>query len=187
VKIIKFALLFTTKFALLGCEWGSTSDYLEVYFGVLKNNSAVNDASTFFYEGDQPINFSLSDEVYIRFDFLYIPNDQTNKENLIVKFLFDDNDSFFLSPILGQNLESQSKESDFCYLLPLQVNTYSTFIFSIEVLEITEIVPQLMAPITMEHVSSNQLNQEETLDSQVGVFDVIQKGKRLNFNQLNFQ
>jgi hypothetical protein len=80
------------------CNWFGEGDLLEVFFGVRHNTTAIDENTQFFYENEEDLTFSTTSEVFVRFDFLYIPRDQESNQNINVQLSFQDVDDFFLKP-----------------------------------------------------------------------------------------
>jgi hypothetical protein len=175
-----------TLFLISGCQWFGEGDLLEVFFGVRDNTSSIDKDTLFFYENENDLIFSTSSEVFLRFDFLYIPEDQNLDQAMIVELRFPDVDDYFLSPVISDDLNSSVDASEFVYELPLKKNQYTSFFFTIEILNPTIILLEISAAITMEQVNTNPLNQE-LFTSEDNESQVVKKGKNLKMNQLHFQ
>jgi hypothetical protein len=177
---------FVSLFMVSSCNWFGESDLLEVFFGVRHNTSTINENTIFFYENEQDLTFSTTSEVFVRFDFLYIPRDQENNQNITVQLSFPDVDDYFLSPVISSDLNSSIDASQFVYALPLQKNKYTSFFFTIEVLNPTTVNLEISSAIIMEQVNLNVLN-EGPFTSQNNESQIVKRGKNLKMNQLHFQ
>ena len=175
-----------TLFLVSGCQWFGEGDLLEVFFGVRDNTSSIDKDTLFFYENENDLIFSTSSEVFLRFDFLYIPEDQNLDQAMIVELRFPDVDDYFLSPVISDDLNSSVDASEFVYELPLKKNQYTSFFFTIEILNPTTVPLEISSNITMEQVNTNPLNQE-LFTSEDNESQVVKKGKNLKMNQLHFQ
>jgi hypothetical protein len=177
---------FLSIFTLVGCDWFEEGDLLEVYFGIRQDISSVDQSTTFYYENENRIDFSTNTQVFIRLDFLYIPRIQDSNELPLVQLGFADSNDYFLSPLMGGDLDSNVDGEKFLYDIPLQKNQYISYYFSIEILNPTIIELELISTTLMEQVDSNVLNQvtqnEEDMQSRV-----IKKGLRLFLTPLQFQ
>ncbi len=187
MKSRDLTIILLSCFLLSSCEWFGQSDLLEVYFGVIQNTSSINTETVFYYENEEPLDFTLETLVFIRFDFLYIPNNQNIETLPIVEFSFLDNDDYFFSPMINLNLESKVEKGRFIYELPLSKNAYVSFFFSLEVLSPSQILMTLYSDQMMEQVTSNPLNPSRiSNNSETLAYEVVKTGKNLSFNQLNF-
>lgn len=184
---IKHAIIpLLSLLVVSGCQWFGEADLLEVFFGVRDNTTSIDENTNFFYENEDDLTFSLSSEVFLRFDFLYIPKDQNQDQEMMVELRFPDVDDFFLSPVIGSDLDSSIDSSQFVYELPLRKNQYTSFFFTIEVLTSTTVPLEVSSSITMEQVKSNALNQE-LFSSEDNDDQIVKKGKNLEMNKLHFQ
>jgi hypothetical protein len=186
MKLSQAVFPLLTLFLVSGCQWFGEGDLLEVFFGVRDNTSSIDKDTLFFYENEDDLTFSTSSEVFLRFDFLYIPEDQNLDQAMVVELRFPDVDDYFLSPVIGADLDSSIDASEFVYELPLNKNQYTSFFFTIEVLNPTIVLLEISAAITMEQVNANPLNQE-LFTSEDNESQVVKKGKNLKMNQLHFQ
>ena len=186
MKSSHFVFSLLSLFVVSGCQWFGEGDVLEVFFGVRDNTSSIDKDTLFFYENEDDLTFSTSSEVFLRFDFLYIPEDQNLDQAMIVELRFPDVDDYFLSPVISDDLNSSVDASEFVYELPLKKNQYTSFFFTIEILNPTTVPLEISSNITMEQVNTNPLNQE-LFTSQDNESQVVKKGKNLKMNQLHFQ
>jgi hypothetical protein len=104
---------------------------------------------------------------------------------MIVELRFPDVDDYFLSPVISADLDSSIDASQFVYELPLKKNQYTSFFFTIEILNPTTVPLEISSAITMEQVNANPLNQE-LLTSEDNESQVVKKGKILSLNNLVF-
>jgi hypothetical protein len=185
MKSSHFVFSLLSLFVVSGCQWFGEGDVLEVFFGVRDNTSSIDKDTLFFYENEDDLTFSTSSEVFLRFDFLYIPEDQNLDQAMIVELRFPDVDDYFLSPVISDDLNSSVDASEFVYELPLKKNQYTSFFFTIEILNPTTVPLEISSSITMEQVNSNPLNQE-LFTSEDNESQVVKKGKILSLNNLVF-
>jgi hypothetical protein len=186
MKSSHFAFPLLSLFVVSGCQWFGEGDVLEVFFGVRHNTTSIDENTLFFYENEDDLTFSTTSEVFLRFDFLYIPEDQNLDQIMVVELRFPEVDDYFLSPVISPDLDSSIDASEFVYELPLQKNQYTSFFFTIEILNPTTVPLEISSSITMEQVNSNPLNQE-LFTSEDNESQVVKKGKNLKMNQLHFQ
>ncbi len=186
MKSSPYVFPLLSLFMVSSCQWFGESDLLEVFFGVRHNTTTINETTAFFYENEEDLTFSTTSEVFLRFDFLYIPTIQESNQNIIVQLRFPDVDDYFLSPVIGADLDSSIDSSQFVYELPLKKNQYTSFFFTIEILRPTTVPLEITSSITMEQVNANPLNQE-LFTSEDNDFQIVKKGKKLKMNQLHFQ
>lgn len=168
-----------------GCQWFGEADVLEVFFGVRHNTTSIDENTLFFYENEDDLTFSTLSEVFLRFDFLYIPQDQNRDQLMVVELRFPDVDDYFLSPVIGADLDSSIDSSEFVYELPLQKNQYTSFFFTVEILGPTTIPLEISSSIIMEQVNANALNQQ-LFTSEDNEYQIVKKGKILSLNNLVF-
>ena len=186
MKLSQAVFPLLALFLVSGCQWFGEGDLLEVFFGVRDNTSSIDKDTLFFYENEDDLTFSTSSEVFLRFDFLYIPEDQNLDQEMTVELRFPDVDDYFLSPVISDDLNSSVDASEFVYELPLKKNQYTSFFFTIEILNPTTVPLEISSHITMEQVNTNPLNQE-LFTSEDNESQVVKKGKNLKMNQLHFQ
>ena len=186
MKSSHFVFSLLSLFVVSGCQWFGEGDVLEVFFGIRHNTTSIDENTLFFYENEDDLTFSTTSEVFLRFDFLYIPEDQNLDQIMVVELRFPDVDDYFLSPVISPDLDSSIDASEFVYELPLQKNQYTSFFFTIEILNPTTVPLEISSSITMEQVNSNPLNQE-LFTSEDNESQVVKKGKNLKMNQLHFQ
>jgi hypothetical protein len=185
MKSSHFVFSLLSLFVVSGCQWFGEGDVLEVFFGVRYNTTSIDENTLFFYENEDDLTFSTSSEVFLRFDFLYIPEDQNLDQAMIVELRFPDVDDYFLSPVISDDLNSSVDASEFVYELPLKKNQYTSFFFTIEILNPTTVPLEISSNITMEQVNTNPLNQE-LFTSEDNESQVVKKGKILSLNNLVF-
>jgi hypothetical protein len=186
MKPRQFIFPLLSLFLVSGCQWFGEGDLLEVFFGVRDNTTTIDATTQFFYENEEDLTFSTNDQVFLRFDFLYIPKDQNSTEPLFIELRFPDVDDYFLSPVISDDLNSSVDASEFVYELPLKKNQYTSLFFTIEILNPTTVSLEISSNITMEQVNTNPLNQE-LFTSEDNESQVVKKGKNLKMNQLHFQ
>jgi hypothetical protein len=185
MKPRQFIFPLLSLFLVSGCQWFGEGDLLEVFFGVRDNTTTIDATTQFFYENEEDLTFSTNDQVFLRFDFLYIPKDQNSTEPLFIELRFPDVDDYFLSPVISDDLNSSVDASEFVYELPLKKNQYTSLFFTIEILNPTTVSLEISSNITMEQVNTNPLNQE-LFTSEDNESQVVKKGKILSLNNLVF-
>jgi hypothetical protein len=176
-------LLLTAHVVLTACEALSNNDLLEFFYGIHTHSTSIDATTVFFYDEASLYTFNMSTPVYIRLDFLYIPERQSKDDTILVQMVFPDSPNYFLTSTMGRDLEGYILNQNFYYDLIINKNTYHSFYFLIEVSSPSRFALQVSSMFRLNQINKNTLNENPMSDEEVRI---VNSGKSILLSEFEF-